>query len=108
MAVRLEAAAPNEPVVVRDRTPLFRAPYPGGVIPMYDGSPDGSRFIIAGGYERANRLVVTLNALSAERVNAPRAAPPSAEWPEPERFSSPRWLNKIISSMRIAMFFSGM
>jgi dipeptidyl aminopeptidase/acylaminoacyl peptidase len=75
VAVRLEAAARNEPLVVRDRTPLFHAPYPGGVIAMYDVSPDGTRFIIAEGYERANRLVVTLNALSAEPVNAPRAAP---------------------------------
>ena len=64
MAVPLEASAPGGPVVVRDRTPLFRAPYPGGVTAMYDVSPDGSRFIIAAGHERANRLVVALNALS--------------------------------------------
>jgi hypothetical protein len=35
---------------------------------------DGSRFIIAADYERANRLVVALNALSAEAADAPRAA----------------------------------
>jgi len=74
VAVRLEAGAPDRPVAVRDRTLLFRAPYPGGVNAMYDVSPDGSRFIIAAGHERANRLVVALNALSAEPADAPRAA----------------------------------
>jgi len=64
MAVRLEAGARDGPVVVGFPTPLFRAPYPGGVTAMYDVSPDGSRFIIAAGHERANRLVVALKALS--------------------------------------------
>ena len=73
VAVRLEAGAANGSIVVRDRTPLFRVPYPGGVTAMYDVSSDGSRFIIAAGHERANRLVVTLNALSAEAVSAPQA-----------------------------------
>jgi eukaryotic-like serine/threonine-protein kinase len=64
VAVHLEAGARDGPLVVRDRTLLFRAPYPGGVTAMYDVSPDGSRFIIAEGHQRANRLVVALNALS--------------------------------------------
>ncbi len=72
---RLEDVAPDRPLKVRDRTALFSAPYLGGVTAMYDVSPDGSRFIIAAGHERANRLVVALNALSAKPVNAPRAAP---------------------------------
>jgi Tol biopolymer transport system component len=74
VAVRLETAVPDRPIAVRDRIPLFRAPYPGGVTAMYDVSPDGSQFIVAEGYERQNRLVVALNALSAEAADAPRAA----------------------------------
>ena len=73
VAVRLDAGASARPVVVRDRTTLFRAPYPGGVTAMYDVSPDGLRFIIAAGHERANRLVVALNVLSAEAGDAPPA-----------------------------------
>ena len=38
---------------------------------MYDVSPDGSRFIIAAGHERANRLVVAINALSADAAATP-------------------------------------
>ena len=63
IAVRIEGGVAGGPPVVISRTPLFRAPYPGGVIAMYDVSPDGRRFIIVLGHERANRLVVALQGL---------------------------------------------
>jgi Tol biopolymer transport system component len=74
VAARVEPGGAGEPLVVRDRTPLFRAPYPGGVIAMYDVSPDGRRFILAVGHERANRLVVALDALAA--ADARGSGPP--------------------------------
>jgi serine/threonine-protein kinase len=63
--VAVTLAAGGGPLTVRERTPLFRAPYPGGVTPMYDVSPDGSRFVLVVGHRRANRLVVALDALGA-------------------------------------------
>ena len=63
VAAQLEDRGAGAPLVVRGRTPLFHAPYPGGVLAMYDASADGARFVIAAGYERANRIVVTMDAL---------------------------------------------
>jgi hypothetical protein len=63
MAARLEPAAPGKPLVVRERTPLFRAPYPSNMVAMYDVSRDGQRFVIVRGHDFANRLVVLLDGL---------------------------------------------
>jgi Tol biopolymer transport system component len=65
IAVQLEGGAAGDAPAVRGRTPLFEAPYPGGVTAMYDVSPDGTRFVLAVGHERSNRLVVALDALGA-------------------------------------------
>ncbi|GLC23856.1 protein kinase domain-containing protein [Roseisolibacter agri] len=62
MAARVESAG-GALLKVRDRTPLFHAFYPGGLLAMYDASPDGQRFIVVTGHQRANRLVVALDAL---------------------------------------------
>ena len=53
-------------LVVRDRTPLFRARYPGGVVAMYDVAPDGNRFALVRGAERSNRLVFVLDAVRGQ------------------------------------------
>jgi hypothetical protein len=65
IVARTEAGRPGEPLAVRDRTPLFRAPYFEGVSANYDVSPDGARFVIVMQAERTNRLVVALGALAA-------------------------------------------
>jgi hypothetical protein len=67
IAARVEAAGAGEPLTVRDRTPLFRAPYFASEHAMYDVSRDGTRFIVVTGGARAGRLVVALNVLGADR-----------------------------------------
>jgi Tol biopolymer transport system component len=62
MAAELDAGG-DGPLTVRDRRPLFRAPYFAGVHAMYDVSPDGTRFAIVTSGARAGPLVVALNAL---------------------------------------------
>jgi hypothetical protein len=64
IAARVEPGALGAPLAVRARTPLFEAPYPGGITAMYDVSPDGRRFALSVGSERAARLIVVLDALS--------------------------------------------
>jgi hypothetical protein len=66
MAARVEPGGAGEPLAVRERSPLFRAPYPGGVLAMYDATPDGSRFALVAGQERANRFVVVLDAFAGD------------------------------------------
>ena len=64
VAASLDVGGVDEARVVRERTPLFQAPYPGGPwLTLYDVSPDGTRFILAAGRERENRLEVALDAL---------------------------------------------
>jgi hypothetical protein len=65
IAAQLAPEAAGAPPAVRARTPLFEAPYPGGITAMYDVSPDGRRFALSVGAERTARLVVVLDALSA-------------------------------------------
>jgi serine/threonine-protein kinase len=64
MAVVFDAGTPNEPLKLRQTTPLFRAPYVTGDHPNYDVSPDGTRFVLVTGNTRANRLGVAVNVLS--------------------------------------------
>jgi hypothetical protein len=70
MAARLETGGAGEPLVVRERTPLFRVPYPGGVVAMYDVTSDGERFVIVRAHDFTNRLVVAVGALDAGAVAA--------------------------------------
>ena len=73
-AVTFETHGVNEPLRVRARIPLFRAPYVQGDHANYDVSPDGTRFVFVTGNTRANRLVVALNALGQGRPTpVPRA-----------------------------------
>ena len=65
IAARIEPGNARQLPTVRERLVLFEAPYVGSVIAMYDASPDGQRFIVVAGHERANRLVVALDALGA-------------------------------------------
>ena len=65
-AVSLSAGAVGAPPVVRRRTPLFRMPRMDAA--GYDVSPDGMRFVLVSGGPRANRLVVALDALGADRA----------------------------------------
>ena len=39
----MDATDAGRLLVVRGRTPLFRAPYIESLLPMYDVSPDGAR-----------------------------------------------------------------
>jgi hypothetical protein len=48
-------------LVVRSRSPLFRAAYIAGIHANYDVSPDGSRFAIVIGRPLSNQVVVTTN-----------------------------------------------
>jgi serine/threonine-protein kinase len=65
VAVTFDAQGTNEPLEVRGRTSLFRAPYVQHSHPNYDVSPDGTRFVLVTGNTRGNRLVVALNVLGA-------------------------------------------
>jgi Tol biopolymer transport system component len=65
VAVDVDPRGPGGALVVRGRTPLFRAPYMLSEHPNYDASPDGTRFVVVTGRVRANRLVVALHALDA-------------------------------------------
>jgi len=65
VAVRVDGGRSAEPLAVRDRTLLFRAPYFANVHAMYDVSPDGTRFTLVTGGARAGRLVVALHVLGA-------------------------------------------
>jgi len=64
IAATLDVRAAGEPLAVRGRTPLFRAPYVQNSHANYDVSRDGSRFIVVTGPGRANRLVVALQAVN--------------------------------------------
>ena len=69
MAVTVTPGPTGEPLKFGTPTPRFRAPYPKGTMiaaAMYDVAQDG-KFIIVTGHDRENRLVVALDALSAER-----------------------------------------
>ena len=63
MAASLALGGTNQPLIVRSRSPLFRAPYVGSQGANYDVSPDGTRFILVSGRPQANRLVVALDVL---------------------------------------------
>ena len=63
IAARLDATGAGPSLVVRDRTPLFRAPYLANINPNYDVSPDGTRFIVVTGRTPPNQLVIALHAL---------------------------------------------
>lgn len=63
IAARLAGTGADGPPTVRDRTPLFRAPYFAADLAMYDASPDGARFVLVTGGARTGRLVVALDAL---------------------------------------------
>jgi Tol biopolymer transport system component len=52
VAASLELAPQGGPPRVRARAVLFRAAYAGGVIAMYDVSPDGQRVVLVTGDER--------------------------------------------------------
>jgi serine/threonine-protein kinase len=67
VAARLTAGAGGGAPAVTGRTPLFRARYPDTLFPMYDVSPDGRQFVIAGGPDGADRLIVTVDALGGQR-----------------------------------------
>jgi len=57
----------RQPLVVRGRTVLFRAPYFENVHAMYDVSRDGKRFVMVTGGARSGRLVVALDVLPEGR-----------------------------------------
>jgi Tol biopolymer transport system component len=63
IAARVESPTFVGPLVVRSRTPLFRAPYVENILAAYDVSPDGRRFVMVSGEERPGRLVVGIDAL---------------------------------------------
>jgi dipeptidyl aminopeptidase/acylaminoacyl peptidase len=65
LAARLDSGGSEGSLIVRSRTPLFRAPYVESALPMYDVSPDGTRFVIVMGEAQVSRLVVALGALDA-------------------------------------------
>ena len=65
IAARLEEGRADQPLAVRERTPLFRAPYHAAAHAMYDVSPDGGRFAIVTSGARSGALVVAVNALGA-------------------------------------------
>jgi hypothetical protein len=64
IAASVGAGAGGGPLVVRGRTPLFRAPHLGvNANPSYDVSPDGSRVVLVTAQPPLNRLVVALHVL---------------------------------------------
>jgi hypothetical protein len=65
IAASLTAGAVGDPLVVRTRTPLFRAPYVGSIGANFDVTPGGQRFVLVVGRPQANRLVVALDALAS-------------------------------------------
>jgi serine/threonine-protein kinase len=67
IAASVTAGGTGEPLIVRGRVPLFRAPYVGSLRANFDVSPDGARFILITGRPQANRLVVALGALGTAR-----------------------------------------
>jgi hypothetical protein len=69
VAVRLGGGGPGEPLVVRGRTPLFRAVYIRGPQPNYDVTADGSRVILVMGM-LPGRLVVSLHLLNGPSATA--------------------------------------
>ena len=71
IVAQVEPGGADSPLVVRNRTPLFRAPYVETYLGMYDVSPDGKRFAVVTA-EGASRLVISLNALGT--VTAPTGA----------------------------------
>lgn len=66
IAASLTTGGPGDPLIVRSRAPLFRAPYVGSLRANYDASADGTRFVLVTGRPQANRLVVTLDAPGAQ------------------------------------------
>jgi hypothetical protein len=62
LAARVDSGGPDGSLLVRSRTPLFRAPYVESTLPMYDVSPDGARFAIVMGEAQVSRLVVAQDA----------------------------------------------
>ena len=66
IAASLASGAAGDPLVVRTRTALFRAPYVGSLRANYDVTPDGQRFVLVMGRPQANRLVVALDALATD------------------------------------------
>jgi serine/threonine-protein kinase len=62
-----EGAGAGDPLAVRGRAVLFRAPYFQNVHAMYDASRDGARFVLVTGGARAGRLVVAVDAVGADR-----------------------------------------
>jgi hypothetical protein len=48
IAVEIGEAKGDVPPAIGAHTLLFKAHYPGGINTMYDVSPDGQRFVIAG------------------------------------------------------------
>jgi hypothetical protein len=69
IAASLDPGGAGAPPIVRGRTVLFRVPRVDAA--GFDVSPDGTRFVLVTGGPGANRLVVALDALGAER---PRGA----------------------------------
>ena len=68
VAADVAAGRAGAPLVVRGRTPLFRAPYVENVHANYDVSADGKRFVLVTRDAPANRLVVALDALGTRRA----------------------------------------
>jgi serine/threonine-protein kinase len=64
-AASVEAGGPGAPLIVRKRSPLFRAPFVGNILQNYDVSPDGKRFAVVLGEGRPSRLVVAIDALGS-------------------------------------------
>jgi hypothetical protein len=74
IAASLEFRGAGEPPAVRARKPLFQALFMDNSVALYDVSPLGPQFILAANRDRSNRLVVVLDALSADttRTNTRR------------------------------------
>ena len=70
IAARLEDGNDGQPLTVRERAVLFRAPYFENVHAMYDVSPDGKQFVLVTGGARAGKIVVALDALDPPHSGA--------------------------------------
>lgn len=65
IVAQVEPGGTDAPLVVGNRTPLFRAPDVKTDLGRYDASPDGKRFAVVTAEKSASRLLV-LNGLDDE------------------------------------------
>ncbi len=65
LAVMVDDTRSGAPPSLGARTPLFRASYTPGELPMYDVSRDGTRFVLVAHGARVERLVVALGLVDA-------------------------------------------